>query len=124
MASKLKKKYSISDELKERTFNFAIAILELAAELPNTDEAIIIRRQLCKSGTSVGANLEEADGSLTLNDFVYRVDVAFKELKETRYWLRVIVARRLLRQIAVQPHLNESVELIKILATIIYKCLK
>jgi four helix bundle protein len=124
MASKLKKKYSISDELKERTFNFAIAILELAAELPNTDEAIIVRRQLCKSGTSVGANLEEADGSLTLNDFVYRVDVAFKELKETRYWLRVIVARRLLRQIAVQPHLNESVELIKILATIIYKCLK
>jgi len=124
MARKFSKKYSVSDELKERTFNFAISILEFAAELPNTDEAIIVRRQLCKSGTSVGANLEEADGSLTLNDFVYRVDVAFKELKETRYWLRVIVARKLLRRIVVQPHLNESVELIKILSTIIYRCLK
>ena len=124
MARKFSKKYSVSDELKERTFNFAISILEFAAELPNTDEAIIVRRQLCKSGTLVGANLEEADGSLTLNDFVYRVDVAFKELKETRYWLRVIVARKLLRRIVVQPHLNESVELIKILSTIIYRCLK
>jgi four helix bundle protein len=79
---------------------------------------------LCKSGTSVGANLEEADGSLTLNDFVYRVDVAFKEVKETRYWLRVIVVGKLLRQNTIEPQLNESVELIKILSTIIYKCLK
>ncbi len=124
MAGKLRKKYSISDELKERTFKFAIAILELAAKLPNTDEALIVRRQLCKSGTSVGANLEEADGSLTLNDFVYRVDVAFKETKETRYWLRVVISRKLLRRSTVQPHLYESVELIKILSTIIYKCLK
>jgi len=124
MVGKLRKKYSISDGLKERTFSFAISILELAGKLPNTDEAIIVRRQLCKSGTSVGANLEEADGSLTLNDFVYRVDVAFKESKEARYWLRVIIARKLLRQSVVQPHMNESVELIKILSTIIYKCLK
>jgi four helix bundle protein len=124
MARKFRKKFSVSDEPKERTFNFAIAILELAAKLPNTDEAIIVRRQLCKSGTSVGANLEEADGSLTLNDFVYRIDVAFKEAKETRYWLRIIIARKLVRQSIVQPYLNESVELIKILSTIIYRCLK
>ncbi|MCK4297468.1 MAG: four helix bundle protein, partial [Candidatus Marinimicrobia bacterium] len=44
----------------------------------------VIRRQLCKSGTSIGANLEEADGSLTFNDFIYKVDIAFKECKETR----------------------------------------
>jgi four helix bundle protein len=124
MTGKFKKKFSISDELKERTFNFAISILELVNKLPNTDEANIVRRQLCKSGTSVGANLEEADGSLTLNDFVYRVDVAFRELKETRYWFRVMIARKLLRQSIVQPHLDECVELIKILSTIIYKCLK
>ena len=124
MVKRLRKKYSISDELKERTFNFAISILELAAKLPNTDEASIVRRQLCKSGTSVGANVEEADGSLTLNDFVYRVDVAFKEAKETRYWLRVVISRKLLRKGIVQPHLNESLELIKILSTIIYKCLR
>ena len=84
MPKKLEKKYSIGDELKERTYKFAIGILELASMLPNTEEGRVIRRQLCKSGTSIGANLEEADGSLTLNDFVYRVDISFKECKETR----------------------------------------
>ena len=124
MAKKLSKKYSISDELKERTFKFAIAILELASKLPNTDEGRVVRRQLCTSGTSVGANTEEADGSLTLNDFIYRSDIAFKEAKETRYWLRVVVSRKMLKQNIVKPHLDESLELIKILSTIIYKCLK
>jgi len=124
MPKKIEKKYSVSDELKERTYKFALGILELASMLPNTEESRAIRKQLCKSGTSVGANLEEADGSLTLQDFVYKVDVAFKEGKETRYWLRLITDRHLLKIEIVTPHLNECVELIKILSTIIYKCLK
>lgn len=124
MPRKQQKKYSISDELKDRTYRFAMNILKLAALLPNTEEGRLVRRQLCKSGTSVGANLEEADGSLTLNDFVHKVDIAFKEAKETRYWLRIIIDRRLLTKNAVSPHYEESVELIKILSTIIFKCLK
>ncbi|MEO0185651.1 MAG: four helix bundle protein [candidate division WOR-3 bacterium] len=124
MPKKIEKKYSISEELKERTYKFALGILELASLLPNNEEGRVIRRQLCKSGTSVGSNLEEADGSLTLNDFVHKVDIAFKEGKETRYWLRIIIARKLLKKEIVLLHLDESVELIKILSTIIYKCLR
>ena len=127
MPKKLEKKYSISDELKEWTYKFAISILELASMLPNTEEGRVIRRQLCKSGTSIGVPIyigKEADGSLTLNDFVYRVDISFKECKETRYWLRIIIDRNLLREELVLPHLSECVELIKILSTIIYKYLK
>lgn len=124
MPKKVEKKFSISDELKERSYRFALRILELASSLPNTEEGRVIRKQLCKSGTSVGANLEEADGSLTLNDFVHKIDIAFKEGKETRYWLRIIVDRKLLKEKVVLPHLNESVELIKILTTIIYRCLQ
>ena len=124
MPSKQQKKHSISDELKERTYRFALKILELAALLPDTEEGRLVRRQLCKSGTSVGANLEEADGSLTLNDFVHKVDIAFKEAKETRYWLRIVIDRKLLMANIVTPQYEESVELIKILSTIIFKCLK
>ena len=119
-----KKKYSVSDELKKRAYRFALGILELGSMLPDTDEGRTIRRQLSKSGTSVGANLEEADGSLTLNDFIYKVDIAFKEAKETRYWLRIVIARKLLKEKVVISHLGECVEFIKILSTIIYKCLK
>ena len=81
MPKKLEKKYSISDELKKRTYKFAIGILELASMLPNTEESKVIRRQLCKSGTSIGVPIyigKEADGSLTLNDFIYKVDIAFR----------------------------------------------
>ena len=124
MSKNLQKKFSISKELRERTYKFALRIFELCSKLPNTDEARIIKRQLLKAGSSVGANLEEADGSLTLNDFIYRVDISFKECKESRYWLRLIGDRKLLQREIVQPLLDESLELIKILSTIIYKCLK
>uniref|UniRef100_A0A7V1EI99 Four helix bundle protein n=1 Tax=candidate division WOR-3 bacterium TaxID=2052148 RepID=A0A7V1EI99_UNCW3 len=77
MSKRVEKKYSIRDELKERTYRFALRILKLASMLPDTEVSKVIKRQLCKSGTSVGSNLEEADGSLTLNDFVYKVDAVF-----------------------------------------------
>jgi len=124
MPRKLKKKFSISDELKERTYRFALRILKIVSKLQHTTEATVIKRQLCKSGTSVGANLEEADGSLTLNDFICKVDTAFKECKETRYWLRLIIDRKLLSSTTVTPELDESEQLIKILSPIIFKCLK
>lgn len=151
MPKKLEKKYSISDELKERTYKFAIGILELVSMLSNTEEGRVIRRQLCKSGTSISVPIyigKEADGSLTRNDFVYRVDISFrgwnkihctlitlilssyiyicclflivcvlfnplKECKESRYWLRIIIDRKLLKKELVLPHLNECVELKK-----------
>lgn len=124
IVKRFEKKFSISDELKERVFLFSIQILELVARMPDSIESQVIKRQICKSSTSIGANLEEADGSLTLNDFIYRVDIGFKECKETRYWLRIIAARKLINNENVKPHLKENVELIKILSTIIYRCLK
>ncbi|MCK4689166.1 MAG: four helix bundle protein [Candidatus Marinimicrobia bacterium] len=124
MSKNLQKKFGISRELRERTYKFALRIFELCSKLPNTDEARTVKRQLLKAGSSVGANLEEADGSLTLNDFIYRVDISFKECKESRYWLRLIADRKLLQREIVQPLLDESLELIKILSTIIYKCIK
>ena len=120
----MEKKYSISDELKERTYDFALEILELSRLLPNTEEGRIIKRQIIKSGTSIGANLEEADGCLTLNDFIYRVDISFKEAKETRYWLRLIIGGKLIPEDRVARHLQECIEIIKILSTIIYRTLK
>lgn len=120
----MEKKYSVSEELKERVYNFALRIIKLARLLPNTEEGRIIRRQIIKSGTSIGSNMEEADGSLTLNDFIYKVDIAFKEAKETRYWLRIIIDAELIPKDRVSPDLQECVEIIKILSTIIYRSLK
>ena len=70
MGGKLKdKKY----DLKERTFNFAQSMLDLAGKLPRRTECMIIQNQLAKSGTSIGANVEEADGTITKKDFAYEL---------------------------------------------------
>jgi four helix bundle protein len=58
--------------------------------LPKIPECEGIRRQLSNSGTSIGANFEEADGALTRKDFVNKAGIARKEAKETRYWLMII----------------------------------
>jgi len=58
-------------DIKERTFNFAVRVVKLVNSLPRTTAGIELGRQLIRSGTSIGANVEEADGADTKKDFVY-----------------------------------------------------
>ena len=69
-------------DLKERTFKFAQRILDIAEHLLRCK---VIQEQLVKSGTSIGANVEEADGTITKKDFVNKMVISRKEAKETRY---------------------------------------
>jgi four helix bundle protein len=107
-------------DLKERTFKFAQRVMDIAEMLPNKPQCEILRRQLTKAGTSIGANIEEADGTITRKDFVNKMAIARKEAKETRYWLRLI-QERYLKQENVLPDINECYELISILSCIINK---
>jgi four helix bundle protein len=75
--------------------------------------------QLLKSGTSIGANLEEATGGQSKPDFVAKVCIALKEARETRYWLRVIGACDLLPRGAVSRDYQEANEIVAILTVII-----
>ena len=77
-------------DIRERLFLFSRRVLEICKLLPTTSECEAIKKQLSKSGTSIGANFEEADGSLTKKDFISKVAIARKEAKETKYWLRII----------------------------------
>jgi len=106
--------------LKERTFEFALKILEVAAMLPKTTEGDIIQRQLIKAGTSIGANVEEADGVSTKADFVSKLTIARKEAKETSYWLRLI-ARKFIKSDTIETNIKECAELIRIFSSIINK---
>ena len=80
-------------DLKERTFKFAQRILDIVENLPHRPYCEVIRKQLAGSGTSIGANVEEADGTITRKDFVNKMVIARKEAKETRYWLKLILGR-------------------------------
>ena len=77
-------------ELEKRTREFAVSIIRLSSKLPNTPEAIVVRRQITKSGTSVGANYREANRVRSKADFRNKIDIYEGETSETQYWLEVI----------------------------------
>lgn len=91
--------------------------------LSNTSACNVIRTQLIKSGTSVGANMEEADGSLTKRDFINKVVIARKEAKETKYWLRLI-SGKYIKSESISGDIQETQEIINILSAIIKKTQK
>lgn len=111
-------------DIKERAFAFAVRIVKLVNRLPKTTAGIEIGRQVVRSGPSIGANLEEADGAESKKDFIHKVAVARKEARETKHWLRLIDASGLLNNDEVRSLHSESDEFVKILSSIIAKAKK
>ena len=98
-----------------RLLDFAVRAIKLARALPRDMTAQHIARQILRSGTSAGANYEEARGAESHADFVHKIGIVLKELKETRYWLMVISQAKLLRVSHLRPLLDESGELCAII---------
>ena len=76
--------------LEKWTLVFAIRILKLSGSLPNTPEGNVLRNQISKSGTSVGANYREANRSRSSKDFANKIKICLAEASETDYWLDII----------------------------------
>ena len=112
-------------DITERTFEFAVRIIKLCQVLDETPGAgRTLSKQLIRCGTSIGANVEEAQSGQSKRDFVHKLEIALKEARETKYWLRLLVAAELLSESRLSPLMMESEELIKILASIIIKSKK
>lgn len=84
-------------DLGDRLVEFAARIVRLVSSLPTTTEGRHIGRQLLKSGTSPGAQYEEARAAESQADFVHKLQVGLKEMRETVYWLRVTSRSALLK---------------------------
>ncbi len=80
-----------SKQLELRTKKFAIMIIRLSSSLPNTIEYRVIKNQLVKSGTSIGANYREANTSRSKADFINRIRICQAEANETIYWLELVL---------------------------------
>ena len=108
-----------SEELSNRLFKFSELIIDIANQLPNTVAGKEIGRQLIKSGTSIGANYEEAQGAFSKQDFCYKVSICLKESKESNYWLKLINNKILIKNSLVIKAINESKELCSIFGAIV-----
>lgn len=103
------------EKLDERTYKFALQIIKLVSALPHTSAGDVLGRQVLRSGTSVGANVEEAFAASTRREFSHRLTVALKEAKETHYWLRLIKDAGLVPAEQVEPLIQEALEIKRIL---------
>jgi len=112
------------NDLQQRLFSFAVGVFNFLKTLPNAPEYSVVRYQLAKSSTSSGANYEEAQAASSKPDFIYKNEISLREMRESNYWLRLLVATDLsnkLNQEELKYLENESEELKKILGSIVSK---
>ena len=110
-------------DLCERTFQFAPGIVNLCQMLlkkPGIGQTI--GKQLLRSGTSIGANIEEGQAAQRRADFISKYSITRKEARKTHYWLRLLAESQIVSLNQVDGLLTESNELIAILTSIIKKC--
>lgn len=112
------------EALAERLLQFAVRVIGLCSQLPKSNAGNHVSQQLLRSGTSPGANYEEARGAQSLADFIHKLSIVLKELKESRYWLKLIHEASLLRGETVTSLLAEAEELIAIMAKSIFTARK
>ena len=112
----------MKSDLPERTFEFAKQIVQLCQTLdqrPGVSRTLA--NQLLRSGTSIGANIEEGQASQSEADFVSKYSIACKEARETHYWLRLLAETRIITATKLEALTEEANQLIAILTTIIKK---
>jgi four helix bundle protein len=105
-------------QLEKRTKIFAIAIIKLSSSLPNTPEGRVIRNQITKSGTSIGANYREANRSRCKADFSNKITISESETSETVYWLEIIDELEWAENQKIQTTMKEANELLAIFTSI------
>lgn len=103
--------------IQKKSFEFSLKVISLFRELKKEKE-FIISNQLLRSGTSIGANVEEATAAQSKRDFIAKMSISSKEARETKYWLRLLKESQL-TQIDVKSLLLDIEELIRILTSIV-----
>lgn len=107
-------------DICERSFEFAVRIVALCQHLDATPGVgRVLGRQLLRSGTSVGANIEEAQAGQSKADFISKASIALKEARETVYWLRLLAAAKVFPDARLSPLKTEAEELSRIIGAII-----
>jgi four helix bundle protein len=104
--------------VKDKSYAFALAAIKLYQSLTARKE-FVLSKQLLRSATSIGANIEEATAGQSRADFLSKMSIASKEARESNYWLRLLRDSQLASEQEIQPLLAESESLIRIITSIV-----
>ncbi len=116
---KLKVSNQMENVIEIKSFDFAVRIVNLYKYLTAIKKEYVLSKQLLRSGTSVGANVAEAEQAQSRPDFVSKMNIALKETSETKYWIKLLKATDFLSEKESSSLLSDCVELEKLLVSII-----
>ncbi|MCP5351867.1 MAG: four helix bundle protein [Chromatiales bacterium] len=103
----------------DKSFAFAVRVVNMARHLQGERREFVLSKQVLRSGTSVGANVEEARAAQSRKDFIAKMAIASKEARETRYWLRLLAETSYLESTQAQSMLSDCEELMRMLTAIV-----
>ena len=104
--------------IMEKSFAFSVRVMNLSKYLSQKKKEYVVSRQICKSGTSIGANISEAQRAQSTADFVSKMKIALKEANETQYWLQLLYKTKYLTPREFESLHKDLVEILKILTAI------
>lgn len=105
--------------LQEKSYAFALRMVRLFQHLSQEKREFVLSKQLLRSGTSIGANIEEAIGGQSERDFIAKLSIAYKEARETKYWIRLLSDTGYLTPNQSESLLTDIEELLKISGSIL-----
>lgn len=103
---------------RDKNYAFALRIIRLYKYLVEEKKEFVLSKQILRSGTSIGANVEEAIGGQSRRDFTAKISISYKEAREAHYWLRLLRDSEFLEREAADSLLSDCDELLKILGSI------
>jgi four helix bundle protein len=103
----------------DKSYAFALRIIKLCRHLQHEKQEFILSKQIMRSGTSIGANIEEAEGGYSRREFIAKLQISYKEIRETHYWLRLLRDSGILEDKLAKSFLTDCEELKRIIVSIL-----
>ncbi|MCK5415880.1 four helix bundle protein [Candidatus Parcubacteria bacterium] len=104
--------------IAEKSYKFALRIVKLSQYLVKNKKEFVLSKQILRSGTSIGANIEESIGGQSKKDFLNKVSIAYKETRETMYWLRILKDSDFITKDNFVSIYNDAEEIAKVISKI------
>lgn len=104
--------------VQQKSFQFAIRVINLYKYLANEKKEFVLSKQILRSGTSIGANIEESIGGQSERDFLSKISISYKEARETIYWLKLLKETDYIKIEEFESLFNDAEEICKILGSI------
>jgi len=108
--------------IRDKSYKFALRIIKLYKYLINNKKEYVLSKQILRSGTSIGANIEEAVGGYSEKDFLAKLSLAYKEARETKYWINLLIDSNYLEFKLAKTLLEDCEEICKIIGRIQITC--